>query len=113
MTPRQARSRLRTWVAMRLKRYRLLLPVGVALLAAATAFAIAIRYDRGVSLAAVLTLSGMAYLWGFATRAFRSPRWPPTSQFHRQEYGAVWDTLASSPQAAAQASAGKKYEEDL
>jgi SAM-dependent methyltransferase len=113
MTFRQAKSRFRTRVAMQLKKQRWIIPSVAILCAVATALAILRQAGPALALAATLSLFATTYLWGFATRAFRPPRWPPTSQFHQQEYAAVWDTLAVSPQAAALAAAGKRYEEDL
>lgn len=113
MTFRQAKSRFRTRVAMLLKKHRWLPSLMTFLSAGLTALAILTRSDPSFALAAALCLFATSYLWGFATRAFRSPRWPPTSQFHRREYGVVWDTLASSSDAARLAAAGKRYEEDL
>src|ERR1700694_598554 len=108
MTFRQAKSRLRTRVAMQLKEHRWFIPTAGILSAGATAIAILMRADRELVLAAAIFLFATTYLWGYSTRAFRPARWPPTSHFHRREYAGVWDTLAGSPQAAALASSGRR-----
>src|ERR1035438_8373053 len=94
MAFRQTMFRLRTRVAVQLKERRWLIPTAGILSAVATAIAILMRTDRELALAAAIVLFATTYLWGYATRAFRPARWPPTSHFHRREYAGVWDTLA-------------------
>lgn len=106
-------SRFRSLVAENLKKRRWILPVAVFISAATTALVIAKRSELPAGITAALSLFATSYLWGFATRAFRPPRWRHTSHLKRQQYGAVWDTLASSPQAAAWAVSGRLEEGDL
>jgi len=113
MTFRQAKSRLRTLVAMQLKKRRWLIPAVAILGFAATSVAVLIPAEKGLTLLAAIWLFATAYLWGFSAHAFRSPRWPPTGHFHRREYAAVWDTLANSAEMGAVVASGKRYEEDV
>lgn len=112
MTFRQARARLRTRIALELKRYPWIIPAATVFIGVATLVAV-VKSDPTLAIAGVLCLSVITYLWGFATRAFRSPRWPRTSHLQRREYSAVWDTLASSPEAAAFNASGRSYEEEV
>ena len=112
MTLREVKARLRTRIAVELKRHRWILPAATVLSGVATLLAVA-RSDPAFALGGVLCLVATTYLWGFATRAFRPPRWPPTSHFQRREYSAVWDTLASSAQAAAFNASGRRSEEEV
>src|ERR1022692_1894726 len=113
MAFRQAMSRLRTRVAVQLKERRWLIPTAGILSGVAAAIAILMRADRELALAAAIVLFATTYLWGYATRAFRPARWPPTRHFHRREYAGVWDTLAGSPEVAALASSGRRFESDV
>ncbi|HLJ50527.1 MAG TPA: class I SAM-dependent methyltransferase [Bryobacteraceae bacterium] len=108
----QAKARLRKRVAMELKRYPWVLPAATVLSGVATLFALD-RSAPALAVVGVLCLVATAYLWGFSTRAFRPPRWPSTSHLQRREYGAVWDTLASSSQAAAFNASGRRSEQEV
>jgi SAM-dependent methyltransferase len=98
---------------MQLKKRRWFIPLAAILAGVVTAIALLRGADRKLAFAAVVCLLAITYLWGYATRAFRPPRWPLMSHFHRGEYADVWDTLAASPETAYLAASGRRFEEDL
>lgn len=108
----QVGARVRTRFADELRRYPWILPTAVVLTALATLLAI-VKSQPALALAGVLCLFATTYVWGFASRAFRRPRWSPMSQFQRREYRAVWDTLASSAEAAAFNASGRSSEDEV
>lgn len=112
VTLRQASTRFRIRVANELKRHTWILPAATVLSGIATLLAVS-KPDTALASVGALCLFATAWLWGFAARAFRSPRVPRTSHLQRREYSAVWDTLAPSAKTAARTATGKRTEEDV
>jgi ubiquinone/menaquinone biosynthesis C-methylase UbiE len=82
--------------------------------ALALAVTIAERLDVVWALAAVVALLGSSFVWGYSVRALKDiSDWPPLSNWQRQEYAAVWDSLASSMNDAGAAAAGEANESRL
>jgi ubiquinone/menaquinone biosynthesis C-methylase UbiE len=64
--------------------------------------------------AAALGLLCSSFVWGYSARALKDiSDWPPLSNWQRQEYAAVWDSLAGSMNEAAVAAAGEASETRL
>jgi SAM-dependent methyltransferase len=78
------------------------------------AIAIVERLNAIWAFTAGITLLGSAFVWGYSLHAFKEiSDWPPLSNWQRQEYSAVWDSLAGSMNDAAIAAAGEASESRL
>jgi len=75
---------------------------------------IAERASAVWNIAAAICLLCSSFVWGYSVRALKEVSdWPPLSHWRRQEYAAVWDSLAGSMNDAAMAAAGEASENKL
>jgi SAM-dependent methyltransferase len=78
------------------------------------AIAVVERLNAISAFAASLSLLCSSFVWGYSVRAWKDiSDWPPLSNWQRQEYAAVWDSLAGSMNDAAVAAAGETSESRL
>jgi SAM-dependent methyltransferase len=78
------------------------------------AIAIVQRLNTIWAFAVAISLLCSSFAWGYSVRALKDiSDWPPLSNWQRQEYAAVWDSLAGSMNDAAAAAAGEASESRL
>jgi ubiquinone/menaquinone biosynthesis C-methylase UbiE len=61
----------------------------------------------------VVALAFACYVWGYASRAFKSIDFPSLLNLPRRQYGEVWDALAATPELAKAAASGHEDESKL
>lgn len=77
------------------------------------ALALAVRADVEVALAGVGILAISTFIWGYSRRALKHSLWPPLQHLERRSYREVWDSIATSREAAAVAVSGHADETHL
>jgi len=78
------------------------------------AFAIMDHLNAIWALTAAISLLFSSFVWGYSVRALHETiDWPPLSNWRRQEYAAVWNSLADSMNDAAMAATGETSESRL
>jgi ubiquinone/menaquinone biosynthesis C-methylase UbiE len=84
----------------------------------ASSLILAIAVVHGLSaiwgLVAAVSLLCSSFVWGYTARTLQETiDWPPLSNWQRQEYAAVWNSLAGSMNDAAMAATGATSEDGL
>jgi ubiquinone/menaquinone biosynthesis C-methylase UbiE len=76
-------------------------------------FVAALAYDANevLTLLALANCLGCAFVWGYSTHLISE--WPRLRQFRRSQYSAVWDSLSSTSEIAANAATGVSGELSL
>ena len=106
-------STLRSSIASLIRKHRWLVPTATvacaSVLVAAAIKGLQVVWILG---SAALLVCG-AYIWGYASRAFRVVEFPSLLNLPRRQYGDVWDALAANPELAKAAACGHEDESSV